>query len=402
MGYRPSIKFILKSFLFVNAFNLATIFRVREYGSNSIDFQIFIKLVIWGVTFGFCLLYAKLWLKKMFLLDNIFLFLFLCLILISCFYAPSLSYSIGCVFSLIAIFSLVFFSSCLLENRDILKTILASFTLVSILSLIIYFVYPEFGRMSEWQDGIEVLGNRLSGITGTGNTMGSLAAFALFIAFYLNKLEVSQESLYLYIFSTINFAALAMSGSKTAIVSLILSIFVGYFSQMSVARLALMFISLALILIGSTMVDFDFIFSMLSRSGDVDEITSGTGRSYIWPVVIDLINQKPFFGWGYASSVRVLPMFSNVIGHTPSHTHNLYLQILFSVGYSGFLLFVLLCMLKIYNAFKFRDDYKIAGLFFILFSGISEAYVFVGVATQATLIFATVLALEYRHNNVSD
>ncbi len=393
------IKNILKCFLFVNAFNLATIFRVREYGSDTIDFQIFIKLIIWGVTFGFCLLYAKLWLKKMFLLDNIFLFILLCLFGISCFYAPNLSYSVGCVFSLFAIFPLVFLSSCLLGNRDILKTILSSFTLVSILSLIFYFVYPEFGRMSEWEDGVKVIGNRLAGVTGTGNTMGSLAAFALFIAFYLKKYEKSQKSLSLYIYSSINFMALAMSGSKTAIVGLVLSIFVGHFSKMSSARLAFMFLSLALMLIFSSMLDFDLIFSMLSRSGDADEITSGTGRVFIWPIVIDLINQKPFFGWGYASSVRVLPLFSDVIGHTPSHTHSLYLQILFSVGYLGFFLFILLCMVKIYNAFRFGDDCKIAGLFLILFSGFSEAYVFVGVANQATLVFAIILALEYRNNN---
>jgi exopolysaccharide production protein ExoQ len=394
------IKRILIILLFVNTIIVSTIFRVREFGSDEIDFQIMIKLAVWGISFTFCMFYIKLWIKKLLSFDNFFLFLLLFVIALSCFYAPSLRYSVGCAFSLIAVFSLIFLSSSLLENREILQTILAALTLVSFLSIIIYFTHPEMGRMSEFQNDGLVLGNRLSGIAGnTANAIGFNSAFAVFIAFYLKKYWSKNYLFHLYLFSTINSVSLIMSGSKTALFSLILSLLVGFFLKLSIARLALMFTLMAVILGVGALVDIELLFSMLSRSGEAEEIATGTGRTHIWLTAIDLINQKPIFGWGYGSSARILPPLSDVIGHKVTQVHNMFLQIQFSVGIFGLILFILFCTVKFCNAIKYGDDYKIAGFSFIFFTGLTEASFFVGAATSHALAFAVIFIFKYKVKN---
>ena len=67
----------------------------------------------------------------------------------------------------------------------------------------------------------------------------------------------------------------------------------------------------------------------ISRSGDVGEVTSmdravdQSGQPYL-----HLVESRPWTGYGYASSILVLPQHERKeVGFTTSHAHNLALQL---------------------------------------------------------------------------
>ncbi len=76
---------------------------------------------------------------------------------------------------------------------------------------------------------------------------------------------------------------------------------------------------------------------VLTRSGSIKEITTLTGRTHLWPIVIDHIYESPLIGFGTGSSRYILPKFTGL-----THAHNLWLQILLEGGFVLFLFSVLL------------------------------------------------------------
>jgi len=72
-----------------------------------------------------------------------------------------------------------------------------------------------------------------------------------------------------------------------------------------------------------------------TSSGGVDLYTITAGRTAMWPYVIDMIGEKPFFGYGRKAMQR--SGLSLYLGRTFNeafpHPHNAYLQILFDNGW---------------------------------------------------------------------
>lgn len=393
---RRYITILIQSLVFLNIFNICIVFRERAYGSDSVDFQILIKLGVWAGTFCVCLLFAKVWAGRMFRPDNIFLLPLLGLIVISCLYAPSPAYSFGAALSLISVIALFYTASALLERQDILLALIWGVTLISFLSLIAYFAFPQVGRGLEWQGGRQVLSHRLSGVTGTPNAIGLYASFALMVAFFYRQSNNGRVGAFVLAFSAINFLALALSDSRTSVAILVLSLAAAFFSVPTPRRVAVLCFGIAAVALGALVIDPESIMEALSRSGDAEEITTGTGRVYIWATVLELIQQKPWTGWGFASSSFVLPNYAKVIGHTPSHAHNMWLQLVFSVGYGGLFLFGSLVIIKLVMAVRTGDRFLLSLLVFLLLGGLTEPSVFKGVASMATVVFALIMAIDYK------
>ena len=67
------------------------------------------------------------------------------------------------------------------------------------------------------------------------------------------------------------------------------------------------------------------VLSVVTKTGDVTELTSATGRTEIWAEAIRLIGERPLTGYGLNSSPALMEDFSY-------HTHNLVLHATFSGG----------------------------------------------------------------------
>jgi O-antigen ligase len=383
--------------LFLNTFFIEAIFRTRDFADKSMDFQVILKTVLWVITFIFCVSVSRLWIKKLLRIDNFFQMLLLAVIFISCTYAPNPFYSLGSAFSLVTVIFLLLLSSVVLDNRGIIRQIILGCTLVTALSIIVYFAFPDFGRMKEWDGAFHVTGKRLTGITGSANTAGYIAAICLLALYYYRLYLPRPLPLTYWLCVVINLAALLMSDSRTSIIALVVSIGIaGIICNPTPARLAALCFGVCLAIIGLFTLDLDAMFSLLARSGNASEIETGTGRTLIWKVVIELIREKPLLGWGYSSSVALLPDRTKGIQDIVTSAHNVVLQILLSVGFVGLFFFAVLMLLKTAFAIRSRNPLNIAFIFFLLIDGLTEAVAFQGVATTSTLILATVLALNYK------
>lgn len=382
--------------LFLNVFMAEAVFRQRDYADKSVDLQIVLKLGIWVLSFAFCVYFYRVWVRKLLQADNIFQVLLLGMIIASCFYAPQFSYSFASAFSLVAVLFMLLMASEVLTDKDLIKQIILGCTMVIAISIIVYIINPEFGQMHQWVGGEYVTSKRLSGITGTANACGYIAAMVLLALYYYRSFLTRLPASY-WLCVAINLAGLMMSNSRTAMAALIIAVIVASLAYASPPRLAAFFLGLTVLLITAFTIDYDTLFRLLARSGEAQEIATGTGRKEIWAYTIQLINQRPLFGWGYASSNTLIPAAEHEIGFLASHAHNAFLQIALSIGYVGLLVFVIMMGLKIVYSFRSRVQLNIAFIFFLLVDGLTEPIAFQGPATTTTLVLATVLALNYSH-----
>jgi len=138
----------------------------------------------------------------------------------------------------------------------------------------------------------------------------------------------------------------------------------------------------------------DELWSLLSRSGRASEVTSLTGRTAIWAVVLKLIATKPLFGWGYASATQVLSQYTGEVGfRSISQAHNMMLQLTLTTGIVGAFLFVIALadfFLRCY-ANKRRDALTI--MLFILVLGLTEPGLAYGMANSAVLALGLAIGL---------
>jgi O-antigen ligase len=146
----------------------------------------------------------------------------------------------------------------------------------------------------------------------------------------------------------------------------------------------------------------DEILKMISRSGDVSEVTSMTGRSDIWAAVPKLIEGRIWTGFGYASSIFVIPAHEAEVGFLTSHAHNLMLQLLLTTGWIGVGLFTISFLLTGLRAAYFADRTILLLLGFVILNGITESSAFSSVANICTLAYALAVTLPPERDVDSD
>ncbi len=385
-------KNIVLALVFLNTFLVSSTFRGREFGSNDVDFQIFLKLGLSVLSFAYVIFVYRVWIGRLLKIDNIFCALMLVWFAVSALYAPSIIYSLAAAFTFMSITFTFYMSSSILDTKQIIRAVIWGCTVVTIISLIVYFVNPDFGRMKEWQGGVRLPGKRLTGITGTANAIGYLAAFAcLAIVSYRLYLDKAMPKIY-YALLVLNLIAQIMSNSRTSMIAAIFALGVTtVMKKPQPWRLAAIFLGLCSLIIFMGLIDINELFASLSRTGDASEITTGTGRTEIWSETIEMIAQRPILGWGYASSGYYMPAFH----HSSPHAHNMVLQIWFTTGIIGLCLALPAIFIKAYYSIKFKDYFKLTLIFFLLIQGLTEPSAFQGVASMATIVFAIAMSLKY-------
>ena len=375
-------------------------FRHREFGDSSVDLQVFLKLGFWAVCMAICAYFYRLWIGKFARIDNFLLIPFFGLMFVSCLYAPSMAYSAGAAFSVLSLVIIFYASSSVLSYSEVLKIILGVLISMTILGLIAYVALPDIGRTKEWVGNNLVPTKRLAGINGANGT-GFIAALSILIAAGLNYKNLIRKNIY-YISMSISIIALLGSNSKTSTFALLAALSIIYFSKLHLHRLAFLFSGLAAAIALAFIIDFDAVFALLSRSGNPEENMTGTGRVYIWKVVTELIQQKPFTGWGFASGAFIIPKYANEIGHTPPHAHNTFLQTTFAMGIFGLLLYAMIFIVKLVYTIKMQDRFKLSLIIFLLIHGLTEASIFQSIAGITTIAFCLMMALEYQPEKSTD
>ncbi|MBY0530779.1 MAG: O-antigen ligase family protein [Xanthobacteraceae bacterium] len=380
--------------LFVAVFLMQAVFRIRGYQDKDVDFQVILKIAVWATVAGVAALHAKKWLESMLTPFNLPCMLFLIWLFATALVSPNPVYTLVSAFTVFAcvVFCAYIFS--MFEPLEVFTTIVLAIVAFCFISIIVYFAIPEFGRYVYWLNEEKFVSGRLAGIAGSANNMALIAAFALVvIGLYAREFHRMHWS-FVPLATIICGAALLMTNSRTPLAMVLVILFMTYALTWGRLHIALLLVSVGLVAASILLpVSDQILLKVVSRSGGADELTSLTGRTEIWYTVLKLIEQRPWTGFGYASSVFVLPEYANAIGFATSHAHNLALQLLLTTGWTGFILFMLTIAGVSARAILHGNRVMFAMLAFVLLNGVTESSGFTTLANICTLAFAIAVTL---------
>lgn len=380
--------------LFVAVFLMQAVFRIRGYEDKDVDFQVILKIAVWATVAGVAALHARRWLEQLLTPFNLPCVLFLVWMVATALVSPNPVYTLVSAFTVIAcvVFCAYMFSR--FEPVEVFTTIVLAIVAFCFISIIVYFAIPEFGRYVYWLNEEKFVSGRLAGIAGSANNMALIAAFALVvIGLYAREFHRIHWA-FAPVSAIICGAALVMTNSRTPLAMTVAILFMTYALTWGRLHLALLLVSIGLVAASILLpVSDEILLKIVSRSGGADELTSLTGRTEIWYTVLKLVEQRPWTGYGYASSVFVLPEHANAVGFATSHAHNLALQLLLTTGWTGFILFMLTVLGIAARAILHGNRVMFAMLAFVLLNGITESSGFTTLANICTLAFAIALTM---------
>jgi O-antigen ligase len=199
---------------------------------------------------------------------------------------------------------------------------------------------------------------RFRGVTGAANTLGPIMGLGAIMSMLHARTATKKSMRTLHRVMTLAFiTALFMTNSRSSIVGFVVAMIGTEVIIGSVGLLGTLVITLLCAMLGTALAYpglMDAILGNLaavfSRSGNVSELTTLTGRNDIWVACWRLFLDQPIFGYGLGSIRVVLPMaYSDVWGNTVSTAHNMLLESLISVGLAGTLPLLALISVCLYT-----------------------------------------------------
>ena len=352
-------------------FVMCSNFRYREYAEKSIDFQVALKLAALAVALGISLLFFRTIFRRLYMNGLAYWLSFYGMLVFSSTYAIAPLHAAVSTLSILASFLYLCYLCVKLGPNRLVEILVWCGLLMCVTSLAVYVAVPSFGRMKDWVGTELVVTNRLQGIFGASNGAGAAAGTLFFLTLTYYMKQPGRSRLVGYATLGTSFLCLLLSNNRMAIVCLLVSgtiysLVSGHFGR------KLLFLASAGIMLAVPLLLFpEEIFSLLSRSGDASEITSGTGRTRIWAVVFELIPQAWLLGRGYASAQHILPIHPDLF-EAAAHCHNLYLELLFCSGLLGLSLFVWATLTSLILAARVGAGRELALFCFFLPYGLTE------------------------------
>lgn len=227
---------------------------------------------------------------------------------------------------------------------------------------------------------------------------GSSAAmcFSYCISEYLTQKKKDKErSMYLKWCMIISVIVLITSTSSGANASAVFGMIIGlFFSGKFIYALLLMIFGLFLYL-NQDLILHLILFLMPGK--DVEELESVTGRSELWDIMMNLANQKPLLGWGFACIERAATVFGN---KASPDAHNNFLGIYGSLGYTGLVLFIYHYLVNTLYIFKRKNKVGYLGLLSASCCSMLNGYSFgfmSGKACSITVIYFSLVILSFTY-----
>jgi O-antigen ligase len=379
--------------VFAAVFLIDANFRNRDFADKAVDFQVLIKIGNWLLLTLVAILHMRRWLAQIVIPSNLPWLMFIIWIVLTAAVSPNPAYSAVAALSVFAyvIFSAFVFSS--FERAEIFLVTIVAITLFCIVSIIVYFAVPELGRFIYWLNDQRYVSARMAGIAGSANNMGRLAAFGL-VLIILNASACRRfHPLLLPISTAVLSVSLFLTNSRSAMATVLLLGAATLLLRRRKIHLLVLVMSAGLLAAVVLLPMEDSVLRLLSRSGEIDEITTVTGRSSIWSAVPRLIEGREWTGFGYASSVFVLAQHEREVGFATSHAHNIILQLLLTTGWIGVALFCLSVVSVGARAAYLADRTVLILLAFVLLNGITESSAFGTVANVCSIAFAFAVTL---------
>jgi O-antigen ligase len=236
-----------------------------------------------------------------------------------------------------ALTSMVLFTATLVERtsgESITKTIVTAIVLLAIGCWVAQFTRPELGQPDYLTPGHEPATWRLGGLTHP-NGLGAHCALAIGLLFVGRSMwrwtwqSVGLLSVFLAV-------TLLATGSRTSCLMIAVGLAVlGVRRAPIVLALAVAVLAAAVFVGEIGGVDWTVWLTALTRDGDVQEISTFTGRTDLWSMAIDHVARSPLVGYGYGCSRYI---FLDLATFPATHPHNLLLDTMVETGIPGALI----------------------------------------------------------------
>ena len=205
------------------------------------------------------------------------------------------------------------------------------------------------------------------------NTLGQFSGLTIVLG-SVSYFKYGQKSRIRLVIIAFAAGALVMSLSRTSIAATLAAMIMGFRHELNFrkylrAYLTAFLLVLVLLIFAFWFLDFGYLVEKqmkgMTKSGEVSELTSATGRIEIWAESIGYIVDRPIIGYGAASSKELLVDFS-------SHTHNMILHVALATGIFGGAAFVMLLVHRVAMMFDRHSPVADAIVVFLLLNQVAK------------------------------
>ncbi|MEM6778153.1 MAG: O-antigen ligase family protein [Planctomycetota bacterium] len=261
-------------------------------------------------------------------------------------------------------------------------------------SWIAYLLFPQVGVFKEQVSQTDVF-ERMGGL-GHPNELGCYAAstVVLFVALAYRRCLHWHITLPSILLGCITLVACY---SRTWIVLTAVGVAMVYrdhWGRPTVFLSAMLVVLLVMAIVGMVYASggLDWMISdallKVSKSGNADELSTGTGRTEIWAYGIEQIAHEPLKGYGYGMARFVMEDHSY-------HCHNTFLNYCMATGLPGGLLFLTLAIYLIHRIVRDPRPEMDGLTTMILLGGMVEGLLIAPAPSAATMLF--IVAVFWRH-----
>lgn len=250
--------------------------------------------------------------------------------------------------------------------EEIAKILRWSFTILGVLNIYYAMVVPSVGvGFKGWQ-----------GIVGHPNPCGTTMAFMAGIwSLYAAQAENQKERIKGIGFTLLALHIINQANSAGAKVQFILMVSVLLYVRI-LKRLSFQWAFTVLILfqaasIGITLIVMENYFEILEF---LEKDPTLTGRTLVWPQMIEAINKRPLLGYGFHAFWLSGHPDADIVapnGWRPPHAHNGFIEIGLDVGWLGLCIFILCFLTTVAQAVKYHiqsDKKQESVLPFVIFA----------------------------------
>lgn len=243
-------------------------------------------------------------------------------------------------------------------------------------------VYQSFVGYDLFKHNLGSFAEGLTGATFNRNTFGFFMGLGVLTTYFLliKKFSLDMKNGIVIILFIIFIFGTLFSYSRATWVAVFICLFLH--TIINYKKINLKY----LIILVTTCIAIFYLFNFSDYlSTRFHSLASGdsSNRYEIWLKAIEMISQKPLFGWGIESwKVFGLKEYAGI--------HNIYLEILFSLGILGFFCFFIFLFLISKNLFKHKDFILLIFLIYFLLIGCFDHSILTGktyLASITLLIF---------------
>jgi O-antigen ligase len=386
-GEPKAIGFFLVFVVFVLSLN----FRTRTIGDDiGMDWQNGLKFASWALMLLIAIFHVRLFLPLLRQMPLLLPFLYASFALVSSLWSPVPAYTAANAIGIFAYLGLACAVATDLADSAAIRVLLWTLLVYIIVGIVGGIIVPDIAWMPP---SVEETTYRLRGFSGHPNNFGLQLGIFMTLTVIARRNKLVGQPIFWGMLILGSAAILVASGSRTSLLAFLLAwLFVAMRQSRfgGMVAFALLTGAAMLILIRSYG-DFSVLEELLggiSRTGSANEITTLTGRTDIWAVVLEKTAQKPFLGWGYNGTEGLI---SSSVGRAfvgnPVNAHNMALQTLISVGIIGSLPAFGFIALLIWRCIRRPDPTRDQIIAFWLVIGFGEAEIFTTPGLLALLVF---------------